>query len=331
MFADAVEKILIDQCTPAVVRAIEQGESPATLWTTLSSAGFLDLMTIEGVTLDSLFPIFTSLGRYAVPVPIGQTIAARALLARGPVPEGMVTLSGCARREADGSVTAPMTAFGLMSDFALVSIESDLLVCDVKLATRVLCGGHGSVCATLNWRRDVVPAPISARGAEVRAFNAALHAAAMAGAMERLFSMTLAYCNDRVQFGKPIGKFQAVQHQLSVIAEQVAATGIAAERAFSSAGQVPEFLLAAIAKARASMAAPVVAAAAHALHGAIGITEEFDLQLYSRRLHEWRVVEGSEIYWNQLIGERVLKQSHASIVDFVRAVTHDAPVLEPLR
>lgn len=331
MFADAVEKILIDHCTPAVVRAIERGASPTRLWSTLSDAGFLDLMTVEGVTLDSLFPIFTSLGRYAVPVPVGQTIAARALLAGGSVPDGLVTLSGCGRREADGSVTAPMTAFGLLSDIALVSVGSELLVCDVRLATRVPCGGRGSLCASLTWRKDDVPASISARGADVRAFNAALHAAAMAGSMERVFSMTLAYCNDRVQFGKAIGKFQAVQHQLSVMAEQVAAAGIAAERAFCSTSQVPELLPAAMAKARASMAAPLVAAAAHALHGAIGITEEFDLQLYSRRLHEWRVIEGAETYWNRSIGETVLSQSQHSIVDFVRAVTHDTPVTESLR
>src|SRR5690606_32394632 len=104
-----------------------------------------------------------------------------------------------------------------------------------RLATRTPCGGYRSSCASLHWRREAVPAPASVRGNDVRAFNAALHAAAMAGAMERLFEMTLGYCNDRVQFGKAIGKFQAVQHQLSIMAEQVAASGITAERAFSSA------------------------------------------------------------------------------------------------
>lgn len=335
MFEDAVEKILSDHCTPAVVRSIEHGAPVTALWSTLSDADFLDLMAAEdaggaAVTLDLLFPIFTSLGRYAVPVPVGQTIAARALLADSsvPVPKGMVTLAGSARRDRDGSVTAPMTAFGLLSDFALVNLGGHLLVCDVRLATRTPCGGRGSLCAALHWRKEVVPMPISDRGADVRAFNAALHAAAMAGAMERLFNMTLEYCNDRVQFGKAIGRFQAVQHQLSVMAEQVAAAGVAAESAFHSASRIPAFLPAAIAKARASMAAPVVAATAHALHGAIGITEEFDLQLYSRRLHEWRVIEGSENYWNRLIGETVLGQSHSSVVEFVRSATRGASITE---
>jgi len=173
-----------------------------------------------------------------------------------------------------------------------------------------------------------VSAPVPINGEEIRIFSAAIHSALMAGAMQRLFAMTLAYCNERVQFGKAIGRFQAVQHQLSVMAEQVAAAGIAAEIAFSGAAPIPVFLPVAIAKARASMAAPLVTAAAHALHGAIGVTEEFDLQLFSRRLHEWRIVEGSENYWNRLIGEAILGQSQISVMDFTRAAFSHAVVTE---
>ena len=70
---------------------------------------------------------------------------------------------------------------------------------------------------------------------------------------------------------------------------------------------------------RASEAVPQVANTAHALHGAIGVTEEYDLQLYTRRLHEWRMAHGSEAHWNVLIGQRVLA-ADVSIVDFVRSV-----------
>jgi hypothetical protein len=58
---------------------------------------------------------------------------------------------------------------------------------------------------------------------------------------------------------------------------------------------------------------------AHGLHGAIGIGEEYDLQLLTRRLHEWRMAHGSEAHWNALIGNSVLA-SDASIADFVRSV-----------
>ncbi|MCY1547718.1 hypothetical protein D9M68_837880 [compost metagenome] len=61
---------------------------------------------------------------------------------------------------------------------------------------------------------------------------------------------------------------------------------------------------------------PLVASTAHALHGAIGVTEEFDLQLYSRRLHEWRMADGSETYWNRIVGEALLGSATPSVLQF---------------
>ncbi|MDO9197593.1 acyl-CoA dehydrogenase family protein, partial [Rhodoferax sp.] len=146
-----------------------------------------------------------------------------------------------------------------------------------------------------------------------------LHAALLSGAMTRVFEMTLQYCNERVQFGKTLGKFQAVQHQLSVMAEHVAAASMAAEAAFHTDAAAPSLLATAMAKSRTSEAAVLVAAIAHALHGAIGIAEEYDLQLLTRCLHEWRMAHGSEAHWNVLIGNRVLA-ADVPIVDFVRSV-----------
>ena len=116
----------------------------------------------------------------------------------------------------------------------------------------------------------------------------------MAGAMQRVLEATLAYANDRAQFGKSIGKFQAVQQQLSVMAEQVFAARMAAEIGCAGDGIAPHPLRAAVAKARASEAAEKVVAIAHAVHGAIGVTAEYDLQLHTRRLQEWRADFGSQ-------------------------------------
>jgi alkylation response protein AidB-like acyl-CoA dehydrogenase len=87
--------------------------------------------------------------------------------------------------------------------------------------------------------------------------------------------------------------------------------------AFAAAGTVPEPLACAVAKARTSEVAQPVAQIAHAVHGAIGITQEFDLQLYTRRLHAWRIAAGSESYWNQRIG-RALLASELSVPEFAR-------------
>ncbi|MFM0071627.1 acyl-CoA dehydrogenase [Paraburkholderia sediminicola] len=330
MFTEAIEAILRDRATPEAVRVIESGGAPASIWDAVEEAGFLELLTPEsaggaGLPLSAIAPVFSAFGRYAVPVPLAQSIAARPLLRNTGVaaPAGMTTLAGACRRREDGLLEAPQVPFGMTCDYVLANVDGDLLLLDARRAERKASGVHGSLSGTLSWRRDAVPSPLGSNGDEVLLFSAAIHAAAIAGAMDRVFAMTLRYCNDRSQFGKSIGKFQAVQHQLSVMAQHVASAGIASELAFSGAGAVPERLATAIAKARTSMAVPLVASTAHALHGAIGVTAEYDLQLYTRRLHEWRMADGSEAFWNRMVGNAALKQAHATIVDFARIAPYD--------
>ncbi len=325
MFAEAIEDILKDQCTPAAVRAIEAGGSPAALWEALAGAGFLELLAPEseggaGLSLPELFPILSCFGRYTVPLPMAQSIVARALLAsQVAMPAGMVTLAAAFRREADGSITCPLTPYGMLADFVLAHDDDALLLLPCAAARRQATGVHRSLTATLTWPDASSAASAPRGGAMLPAFGAALHAALLSGAMNRVFEMTLQYCNDRIQFGKSLGKFQAVQHQLSVMAEYTVAASIAAEAAFQGSGKTPSLLAAAMAKSRTSEAAVLVASTAHALHGAIGVTEEYDLQLLTRRLHEWRMAHGSEAYWNRVVGEQVLAGS-LPLSDFVRSV-----------
>ncbi|MCY1231982.1 hypothetical protein D3C81_1901760 [compost metagenome] len=102
------------------------------------------------------------------------------------------------------------------------------------------------------------------------------------------------------------------------MAEHVAAARVAAQLACDSSTGEPERLRAAIGKLRASDAVTPVAAIAHAVHGAIGITEEYDLQLYTRRLHAWRVADGSERWWSRVLGEAVFAGSDSRAVELVR-------------
>ncbi|MES2191184.1 MAG: acyl-CoA dehydrogenase family protein [Pseudomonadota bacterium] len=325
MFTQAIENILKDQCTPAVVRAIEAGGSTAALWQALQGAGFLELLASEdaggaGLPLADLFPILSSFGRYTVPVPVAQTIVARALLgSQFAMPNGMITLAAALRREASGAIVCSLTPYGRVADFVLARDGDALLLLPADAARREATGVHGSLAASLRWPDEHVATRVPGAGPLLPAFAAALHAALLSGAMTRVFEMTLQYCNDRIQFGKTLGKFQAVQHQLSVMAEHVAAASMAAEAAFHTDAAAPSLLAAAMAKSRTSEAAVLVASIAHALHGAIGVAEEYDLQLLTRRLHEWRLAHGSEAHWNILIGNSVLA-SDTSIADFVRSV-----------
>ncbi|KCV66251.1 acyl-CoA dehydrogenase family protein [Bordetella bronchiseptica] len=331
MYSDAFEDLLKGRCGPAVVRAIEAGGDVQVLWDAIVQSGFLDLMAPEqaggaAADLADALPLFTALGAYAVPLPVGQAIALRTLLPAGAaVPDGLPSFAPALRVGPDGALRAPRVPYGMLAGPVLGELDGALCLLDARAARRRDCGLHGEPTADLSWdagvRQDAVRRLDDAGGAPGRlaAWGAALHAALLTGAMTRCFEMSVQYGNDRTQFGRSIGKFQAVQHQLAVMAEHVAAARIATAAAFRAGLAQPALLPAAIAKARASEAAALAANTAHAVHGAIGVTEEYDLQLYTRRLHGWRLAHGSEAYWHQVIGA-ALMGSEEGAVQFVRAL-----------
>jgi acyl-CoA dehydrogenase len=115
---------------------------------------------------------------------------------------------------------------------------------------------------------------------------AALTAARTAGVCQRIFEMTVDHVTTRTQFGRAISSFQAIQHQVAVMAEELAAATLGAHIGMRG----PDFSAegSAIARVRCAEAAEQIAATAHQLHGAIGATAEHDLQLWTtelRRLH----------------------------------------------
>jgi acyl-CoA dehydrogenase len=122
--------------------------------------------------------------------------------------------------------------------------------------------------------------------------------------------MTCQYAMDRVQFGRPIGKFQAVQQNLAVMAGQtaaaVAASDLAAEgvAAHEKNGGV-RILPIAAAKSRCGEAASISAGIAHQAHGAIGFTYEHSLHFFTKRLWSWRDEFGNETEWNLLVGRHM--------------------------
>jgi hypothetical protein len=142
--------------------------------------------------------------------------------------------------------------------------------------------------------------------ATARALAAAAAAAQMVGAMEHVLDLVLEYANTRKQFGREIGKFQAVQHQIAVAAEEVMAARMAAQVALSGAPREISELAAGVAKARAGQAAREVGPIAHAVLGAIGISEEHELHHYTSALQQLRLRHGGESWWMRQVGDAVL-------------------------
>ena len=112
-------------------------------------------------------------------------------------------------------------------------------------------------------------------------------AATLLGAMDRVFAMTVDYLKTRVQFGKPIGSFQALQHRAADLKIQVALTRASVESVAAALdnGLAGPARLAAVsrAKARASESGMLVCRQAIQLHGGIGYTDEADPGLFLRK------------------------------------------------
>ena len=146
-------------------------------------------------------------------------------------------------------------------------------------------------------------------GAELRLRGALGRACLLAGAARGALTRSVRYAGERVQFGRPIGRFQAVQQQLALAAAEVAAASAAARSAAAAAdtdGVLAARLPIAAAKSRTSEAAGAVARIAHQVHGAMGFTREHDLRLVTTRLWAWRDEDGSEAEWNGVVGGMAL-------------------------
>jgi acyl-CoA dehydrogenase len=145
-----------------------------------------------------------------------------------------------------------------------------------------------------------VAAELALRGALSRALL-------MAGAMEAVADLTVDYAGQRQQFGRPIAAFQAVGQRLVRLSSEaeagILATEVAARR-FAEVGVEAGFEVAA-AKASTARAASEVATHAHQVHGAIGMTREYTLHHFTRRLWTWRQEWGSEARWSRAVGEQV--------------------------
>ena len=144
----------------------------------------------------------------------------------------------------------------------------------------------------------------------IQCLGAAVRLQQIAGALEKILEQSVEWALDRSQFGRAIAKFQAVQHNLAVLAGEVAAAGAAADLAAEAcAGEQPDPAAVAIAKVRGGEAAGSGAAIAHQVHGAMGFTYEHTLHHATRRLWSWREEFGNETVWATRLGRMVAAQA----------------------
>jgi acyl-CoA dehydrogenase len=324
-----VDRIFDAHCPKSVRESAEAGEWPGALWQALEEVGLTRAALPEaaggsGIDFeDAMFALRRS-AYHAAPVPLAETMLAGRLLAAAgiAVPEGGLTVAPVQRsdrlifsRDAAGAAVsgeARRVPWGNACAHALVAGEFEgkgmVGLAAIAGATKsVEKNLAGETRAQLKFERAplIAFAPLDGALARLEAEGALYRSVQMAGALERTLEYALQYANERVQFGRPIAKFQAIQHMLAVLAGQVAAASAAADAAVEASQLAPDEFAISVAKSRVGEAAGKAAEIAHQVHGAMGYTREHNLHYSTRRLWSWRDEFGNETYWQTRLGRRV--------------------------
>ena len=323
MFDSTVERLFADLASPAAVLACEDGSWPHAMWAAVEESGFPLALAPEslggaGAGWADVCGVVRLAGRHHLPLPLPEAMLANWLLgAAGLAPAaGAISIAATNSLRLHGGVVSGEAAevpWGGAVPFVVAvtgGAEPAVVLLPTEAAQRQDSANTASEPrATLSFHdvAPVVQAPLpSGWPSDVLLLGGAMmRAAQIAGALEAVLEMATGYASERVQFGKPIGSFQAIQHQLAVLAEHAAATVMAAEAAFAAAESRIVRLPAIAAKICASEAAGIGAGVAHAVHGAIGFTHEHALHLSTRRLWSWRSEFGSATAWSQRLGRAV--------------------------
>lgn len=294
----------------AVFDDMDGDRFPADHWRAIEENGLVDMLLPEeaggaGLDFGDSMAVARAAGAFSLPLPLVETMIGRRVLADAGLeapsgPLGLVAAADRAEVLWPDEVGAVVIADGAGGVGWIAGDE-------IELEPGANCAGEPV------GRLGVMPPIPEGQGGRAKAgpdalvLMAAARSAMIAGAMERVLDLTIEHVQGRVQFGRPLARFQAVQQLVAVMASQAAVVGVASDTATAAVeaalgGNGDATFATACAKARASEACYEVTRIAHQLHGAIGYTREHDLHRFTRRLWAWRDADGDEGYWQQKVG-----------------------------
>ena len=339
MIFDTAERLFRDHVSHGLREDAAAGQCPEALWTRIEEAGLHMALVPEeaggfGVPASEALGLVRIAGAHGLPLPLAETLIANAVLARAglALSGGRLTIAegdGLQLERRGGAVHASghltLVPFARWTDrivtIAALDGADHVLSLPVKDLTvtpaRDLAGmPRDDVAVDLDLPgANAAALPVSMGG--MRRLGALVRSLATTGAMETILKMSVEYANDRVQFGRPIGKFQAIQQYLATMAGETAASRTAAEMAADSYDTAAFALNVAAAKSRAGEAAETVGALAHQIHGAIGYTQEHALHHFTKRIWSWRDEFGTELDWTKELGRAALSSPHDTFWHFI--------------
>ncbi len=337
LITETADRLFREWCTHEAVQAAEDTGAAPEIWGAFRDTGF-DLIGIpedlggSGGTLADAIEVLRLVGYHAAPIPaaehgiLGGWLLAQAGLER---PDGLVTIvpprasqrdwtgaGACAANVAEDG-TATLTGEAHRVPWAR-NAEAIVCVCEcdgrlwvisvpaAECAITPMSNMAGEPRDTVRFEGATGKAALAPDGvdAEYLAQRGALsRVALMAGAVEKMCQLTVSYTNERVQFGRPVARFQAVQQHLVWAAQDAALLRMSAETAAREATRGDARFEIAAAKLIANQSAGRATKACHQAHGAMGMTQEYPLHHFSRRLWSWRKEYGSDAHWSGVLGE----------------------------
>jgi alkylation response protein AidB-like acyl-CoA dehydrogenase len=286
LLRDTVAALVDKHAGPEAVRAAMESELgyDENLWKLLcEQVGAAALVVPEelggaGGELGDAATVIEALGRNLVPTPLlGTTLAELALLSAAEPDEE--TLGALAEGTSIGTVAFD-PGYVLNGDVAdvVIGIDGDQLTRVTSFESHALTTMDPTRRLARVDARDAQPIGADPGLADLAAI---LLAAEQIGAASRCMDLTVAYTKDRVQFGRPIGSFQALKHRMADMYVLVQSAHAVIDDAIAT----PSPTSAALARFSATEAFDAVAAEAVQMHGGIAITWEHDIQLYFKRAH----------------------------------------------
>lgn len=286
LLRETVAALVGKHAGPAAVRAAMESEKgyDESLWQLLcEQVGAAALVIPEelggaGGELADAATVLQELGRALVPSPLlGTTLAELALLSAAE-PDA-TTLEGLAEGAAIGALVfdAEYVVNGDIAD-VVVAVEDGRLSRWTRFSAEPVTTMDPTRRLARVTAEETEPIGTDPGLADTAAI---LLAAEQIGAAQRCLELTVEYAKDRVQFGRPIGSFQALKHRMADLYVTVSA----AKAVVADACDAPSPTNAATARLAATEALNVVAAEGIQLHGGIAITWEHDMHLYFKRAH----------------------------------------------
>jgi len=296
------------------------------LWRNLEDTGLARLTSTPELDAGptELAIVLAGLARHAVAVPLAETdalaawlaeIAGLALPEKGPLTVAICDAAVCGNRISGTAADVPW-ARAATAIILATSTSDGFCVARVEPADATIDDGHNmageprdrvsfDLSAHSFHRVDAaVREELARRGAWVRCVQ-------IIGALDVAAELSVAHTSERVQFGRPLSKFQSVQHALAEMAGEIEraraavtlAVAAASDHGFSAAQTDYAVTVAKVVLGRA--VGPIITIA-HQLHGAIGVTLEHRLWLATMRAQSWITEFGSTVHHARRLGRAVL-------------------------